>query len=449
MNSKVVALFLVVVCCFLSWNQASAGIGPQCLLPLEVGPCKADMQRYGYNPETNQCELFSYGGCDGNTNNFRTLQECHEICSSSNILGDNGVHLECFMSTFTELTDDEIINYEFGKEKTFLHLTIGKKTLLFYCNLSDQRNGYIRYRRCYAGRICPTTSEPRPGPPSSTRGAERTLNVGSIYRRLLSNAIPSNTCPTRDRSATLDALLSSTLNFNFPTMIAAQLGRQSARGIPARAKLARLKRDNLYGGASRWRHVASCGGDIDPGYWSTSEEQAMVPGNSYLSLMTVFWRNTTDVKLQSQNTSQRAMAVKSWGGKNQQHRPLRAEQKLLDSERRDAQAETTFQNATNQNAKLQGSEEESSKDNVHDVLRSIARNVPFLPFYLENLCREDKFSPGNYASLRKQLLEEELLTSFQRYRLVVFAYQLELGHFRDHSTSKINYLVRIVLLDFE
>ena len=37
---------------------------------------------------------------------------------------------------------------------------------------------------------------------------------------------------------------------------------------------------------------------------------------------------------------------------------------------------------------------------MYDVLRSIGRNVPPLPFYLENLCREDKSSPGNYASLR-------------------------------------------------
>ncbi|XP_043517651.1 kappaPI-actitoxin-Avd3b-like [Frieseomelitta varia] len=81
MNSKVVTLFLVVVCCFLSWHQASAKIGPQCLLPLDVGVCRSSQPRYGYNPETNQCELFMYGGCEGNENNFETLEKCHEICS--------------------------------------------------------------------------------------------------------------------------------------------------------------------------------------------------------------------------------------------------------------------------------------------------------------------------------------------------------------------------------
>ncbi|KZC10068.1 Kunitz-type proteinase inhibitor kalicludin-1, partial [Dufourea novaeangliae] len=52
-----------------------------CLLPLEHGPCRAMIPRYGYNPNTNQCEEFKYGGCSGNANNFENLQKCQQICS--------------------------------------------------------------------------------------------------------------------------------------------------------------------------------------------------------------------------------------------------------------------------------------------------------------------------------------------------------------------------------
>ncbi|XP_076249479.1 kunitz-type serine protease inhibitor Bt-KTI-like [Calliopsis andreniformis] len=80
MNAKVVALFLAVLCCVLIY-ETSAAIGPQCLLPLERGPCRAMMLRYGYNPETGKCEEFIYGGCSGNENNFKSLAGCGETCS--------------------------------------------------------------------------------------------------------------------------------------------------------------------------------------------------------------------------------------------------------------------------------------------------------------------------------------------------------------------------------
>ncbi|XP_067000204.2 kappaPI-actitoxin-Avd3c [Anabrus simplex] len=51
-----------------------------CLLPYDVGPCRAGMPRYYYNAATNICERFTYGGCRGNENNFRTPKECVETC---------------------------------------------------------------------------------------------------------------------------------------------------------------------------------------------------------------------------------------------------------------------------------------------------------------------------------------------------------------------------------
>ncbi|XP_058534238.1 tissue factor pathway inhibitor 2 isoform X1 [Ochotona princeps] len=51
-----------------------------CLLPPKVGRCRARIPRYYYDRRTQNCNLFYYGGCDGNANNFNSWEECHEAC---------------------------------------------------------------------------------------------------------------------------------------------------------------------------------------------------------------------------------------------------------------------------------------------------------------------------------------------------------------------------------
>uniref|UniRef100_A0A8C8VL26 Uncharacterized protein n=1 Tax=Pelusios castaneus TaxID=367368 RepID=A0A8C8VL26_9SAUR len=69
-------------CCF-------TGCGLGCLppaqisLPPETGPCKGMIRRYFYSPAFRSCRTFYYGGCKGNKNNFRTLQECQQACQKS------------------------------------------------------------------------------------------------------------------------------------------------------------------------------------------------------------------------------------------------------------------------------------------------------------------------------------------------------------------------------
>lgn len=42
--------------------------------------CKAAIQKYFFNTETGLCEIFTYGGCGGNGNNFNTKFECEIKC---------------------------------------------------------------------------------------------------------------------------------------------------------------------------------------------------------------------------------------------------------------------------------------------------------------------------------------------------------------------------------
>lgn len=51
-----------------------------CSLPPEPGPCQAAIPRWFHNPATGGCEMFVWGGCGGNANNFETLIECQQAC---------------------------------------------------------------------------------------------------------------------------------------------------------------------------------------------------------------------------------------------------------------------------------------------------------------------------------------------------------------------------------
>ncbi|XP_044277218.1 kunitz-type serine protease inhibitor TCI-like [Varanus komodoensis] len=59
-----------------------SGIPPPdiCDLPVDPGHCKAYIVRYYYNRATNRCQKFIYGGCKGNGNNFKTLEQCQKTC---------------------------------------------------------------------------------------------------------------------------------------------------------------------------------------------------------------------------------------------------------------------------------------------------------------------------------------------------------------------------------
>uniref|UniRef100_A0A803TPK5 BPTI/Kunitz inhibitor domain-containing protein n=1 Tax=Anolis carolinensis TaxID=28377 RepID=A0A803TPK5_ANOCA len=51
-----------------------------CNYPSDPGPCHVYERRYFYNSHSKKCEVFYYGGCKGNENNFRTLRECQATC---------------------------------------------------------------------------------------------------------------------------------------------------------------------------------------------------------------------------------------------------------------------------------------------------------------------------------------------------------------------------------
>lgn len=51
-----------------------------CHLPKDRGPCDQYKIRYYYVKELQTCKYFFYGGCDGNQNNFESVEECRTKC---------------------------------------------------------------------------------------------------------------------------------------------------------------------------------------------------------------------------------------------------------------------------------------------------------------------------------------------------------------------------------
>ncbi|XP_077985716.1 PI-actitoxin-Aeq3b-like isoform X2 [Glandiceps talaboti] len=51
-----------------------------CSLPPVRGRCKARFEKYFYNSEEGECQIFYYGGCGGNGNRFKSIEDCKERC---------------------------------------------------------------------------------------------------------------------------------------------------------------------------------------------------------------------------------------------------------------------------------------------------------------------------------------------------------------------------------
>lgn len=61
--SKVIFQFLALLCSLVMIIGCERPA--ECELPYETGPCRAMFPSFYFNPLTNRCEEFIYGGCAG------------------------------------------------------------------------------------------------------------------------------------------------------------------------------------------------------------------------------------------------------------------------------------------------------------------------------------------------------------------------------------------------
>ncbi|CDS43597.1 amyloid beta A4 protein [Echinococcus multilocularis] len=72
-----IALPLLLLLCVANIIQAEENV---CKEPIYTGPCRAYIERWGFNATSGNCEKFIYGGCGGNKNRFNTKKECRRTC---------------------------------------------------------------------------------------------------------------------------------------------------------------------------------------------------------------------------------------------------------------------------------------------------------------------------------------------------------------------------------
>ncbi|CAG7721375.1 unnamed protein product, partial [Allacma fusca] len=79
-----IAFVLALFCTsgFANYDYPERQIG-DCFLPKKIGPCRAMVPAFYFDKMLGTCKYFSYGGCQGNANNFDTQEECEELCGKN------------------------------------------------------------------------------------------------------------------------------------------------------------------------------------------------------------------------------------------------------------------------------------------------------------------------------------------------------------------------------
>lgn len=93
-----------------------------CAFKDEPGPCKAIKERFFFNVDSGHCELFEYGGCGGNANNFLTLEACEETCVVSGE-SDTYSNKKCFHE-FTNIHTNTTDTKRYKRERMFCSIAL-------------------------------------------------------------------------------------------------------------------------------------------------------------------------------------------------------------------------------------------------------------------------------------------------------------------------------------
>ncbi|XP_037124185.1 kunitz-type protease inhibitor 2 [Syngnathus acus] len=63
--------------------DSSSDVEEECLSSPDSGPCRAAFPKFYYDPSTDSCQSFIYGGCRGNKNRYSSAEECQTRCSGA------------------------------------------------------------------------------------------------------------------------------------------------------------------------------------------------------------------------------------------------------------------------------------------------------------------------------------------------------------------------------
>ena len=72
--------------------------------PKDEGACSAMLEKFYFDKRDGQCKEFIYGGCRGNENNFKDMEECEKQCKGTVFLNMNPNHINKIISWQEEFT---------------------------------------------------------------------------------------------------------------------------------------------------------------------------------------------------------------------------------------------------------------------------------------------------------------------------------------------------------
>ncbi|XP_046567072.1 papilin-like [Haliotis rubra] len=99
------------VCC----KKEIVNLSPRCREKMSIGPCRASFRKYFYNITASQCQGFIYGGCDANENNFDSVEDCQKECENPCLLPmDRGFCRAILSNFFFNSTSGKCQEFDYG-----------------------------------------------------------------------------------------------------------------------------------------------------------------------------------------------------------------------------------------------------------------------------------------------------------------------------------------------
>nr|DAC80555.1 TPA_inf: conotoxin superfamily conkunitzin 3 [Conus magus] len=83
MEGRRFAAVLILTLCMLAPGAVASRRKARpsvCNEPADKGPCKGSERKFFFDITSRQCKMFTYGGCEGNGNNFNRTYDCLKMC---------------------------------------------------------------------------------------------------------------------------------------------------------------------------------------------------------------------------------------------------------------------------------------------------------------------------------------------------------------------------------
>jgi len=94
--------------------QLHGGLKPRrpiCNLQIHRGGCQAKLQRFYFDSSDETCKLFVFGGCQGNENNFETMEECVINCGGPSDHSTTSFSFATATTRTTPITEQSTTNF--------------------------------------------------------------------------------------------------------------------------------------------------------------------------------------------------------------------------------------------------------------------------------------------------------------------------------------------------